>query len=80
MIWTITASQAGVATEMIFSYKKVSDFEKALIRFYCSFDKLMITLPFVAYGIFRCLYLVYNKSMGEISEGLFLRDWHLFST
>jgi 4-hydroxybenzoate polyprenyltransferase len=36
-------------------------------------DKLMVTLPFVIYGIFRCLYLVYHKSMGEIPEE-FLRD------
>jgi 4-hydroxybenzoate polyprenyltransferase len=36
--------------------------------------KLMITLPFVVYGIFRCLFLVYNKSMGEIPEEMFLRD------
>jgi|WetSurMetagenome_2_1015567.scaffolds.fasta_scaffold32032_3 4-hydroxybenzoate polyprenyltransferase len=38
-------------------------------------DKLMITLPFVVYGIFRYLYLVYNKRMGENPEESFLRDW-----
>lgn len=36
-------------------------------------DKLMVTLPFVAYGIFRYLYLIYNSGMGEIPEE-FLRD------
>jgi 4-hydroxybenzoate polyprenyltransferase len=38
-------------------------------------DKLMFTLPFVAYGIFRYLYLLYNKKMAGVPEEEFLRDW-----
>jgi 4-hydroxybenzoate polyprenyltransferase len=34
-------------------------------------NKLMITLPFVVYGIFRCLYLIYNSGMGEIPTDFF---------
>ncbi|HRU38339.1 MAG TPA: decaprenyl-phosphate phosphoribosyltransferase [Candidatus Goldiibacteriota bacterium] len=35
---------------------------------------LMLTIPFVLYGIFRYLYLVHKKNMGGSPETVFLRD------
>lgn len=37
-------------------------------------DNLVFTVPFVLYGIFRYLYLVYKKGLGESPEGIFLLD------
>jgi len=34
----------------------------------------MVTIPFVAYGIFRYLYLVYLKNRGETPEEVLLTD------
>lgn len=36
-----------------------------------------LTLPFVLYGIFRYLYLIYGKSQGEEPEALLIRDFPL---
>jgi 4-hydroxybenzoate polyprenyltransferase len=35
---------------------------------------LMLTIPFVLYGIFRYLYLIYKKNMGGAPETVFLKD------
>jgi 4-hydroxybenzoate polyprenyltransferase len=40
-------------------------------------DKLMFTIPFVLYGIFRYLYLVHMKNEGGSPENLFITDRHL---
>ncbi|MBD3371030.1 decaprenyl-phosphate phosphoribosyltransferase [Candidatus Fermentibacteria bacterium] len=37
-------------------------------------DKLWLTIPFVAYGIFRYQYLVHQKGLGGAPEKLLLRD------
>jgi 4-hydroxybenzoate polyprenyltransferase len=37
-------------------------------------DQLIYTLPFVVFGIFRYLYLVYRKEEGGSPEGLLLND------
>ena len=37
-------------------------------------NTMMVTIPFVAYGIFRYLYLLYVKGEGEIPEIILLRD------
>jgi hypothetical protein len=35
---------------------------------------MMLTIPFVLYGIFRYLYLVYQKNEGSSPEEVLLRD------
>lgn len=35
---------------------------------------LVVTVPFVLYGIFRYLYLIYRKGLGDSPEGIFLLD------
>ena len=35
---------------------------------------LMLTVPFVLYGIFRYLYLVHKKNLGGSPEAVFLKD------
>ena len=37
-------------------------------------DLFMLTIPFVIYGIFRYLYLVHNKNMGESPDEVLLKD------
>ena len=37
-------------------------------------DWMGITIPFVVYGVFRCLYLVYQKGQGQNPTALVLRD------
>jgi hypothetical protein len=41
---------------------------------------LMITIPFVAYGVFRYLYLIFEKKEGESPEKILLKDTPLFAT
>lgn len=40
-------------------------------------NMMPLTLPFVLYGIFRYLYLIYGKSQGEEPEALLIRDFPL---
>jgi len=35
---------------------------------------MMLTIPFVIYGVFRYLYLVHVKELGGEPEELFLKD------
>jgi len=37
-------------------------------------EYFMLTIPFVIYGIFRYLYLVHNKELGESTEEILLKD------
>jgi len=37
-------------------------------------ERLVLTLPFFLYGVFRYLYLVYEKGAGSSPEDIFLRD------
>ncbi len=41
---------------------------------------MMLTIPFVIYGVFRYLYLVHVKGAGGAPEDLLLSDWALMST
>lgn len=43
-------------------------------------NSMMLTVPFVAYGLFRYLYLGYRKDMGESPEELLVRDPALLVT
>ena len=43
-------------------------------------NSMMLTIPFVAYGLFRYLYLGYRKGMGESPEELLIRDPALLVT
>ena len=43
-------------------------------------NSMMLTIPFVAYGLFRYLYLGYKNDMGESPEELLVRDTALLVT
>ena len=43
-------------------------------------DLMIWTLPFVLFGIFRYLYLVYRREEGGSPEALFLQDWPLLAS
>ncbi|MFW6174507.1 MAG: UbiA prenyltransferase family protein [Chloroflexota bacterium] len=43
-------------------------------------DSMMFTIPFVAYGLFRYLYLVHQKGMGQSPEDMLLQDRPLLAT
>jgi len=42
--------------------------------------RLMVTIPFVLYGMFRYLYLVYMRMEGGSPEEVLLRDRHMLAT
>ena len=42
--------------------------------------RLMVTIPFVLYGMFRYLYLVYMRMEGGSPEEVLLRDRHILAT
>ena len=39
--------------------------------------RLMVTIPFVLYGVFRYLYLIYVQGEGGSPEEVLLRDPHI---
>jgi 4-hydroxybenzoate polyprenyltransferase len=43
-------------------------------------DRLSITIPFVLYGIFRYLYLIYMRMQGGSPEEVLLSDRHMLAT
>ena len=40
-------------------------------------NSMMLTIPFVAYGIMRYLYLIHVRGAGETPEEILIRDWPL---
>jgi hypothetical protein len=40
-------------------------------------DAMMLTIPFVLYGLLRYLYLVHQRNEGGSPEEILLRDWPL---
>ncbi|CAN5599735.1 decaprenyl-phosphate phosphoribosyltransferase [soil metagenome] len=63
---TITA--AGT----ILSYALYTGADKTITVFHT--DKLIYTTPFVIFGIFRYLYLLHNKNLGENPAGIVTKD------
>ena len=63
----------GTTTAMtLLSYSLYTMSPETLEKFHT--DNLKLTIPFVFYGVFRYLYLVYNKSQGGSPERVLLRD------
>ena len=60
------------ATGTIISYALYTVSEKAISAFHS--DKLIYTTPFVIYGIFRYLYLLHQKNMGESPTSIVTKD------
>ena len=60
------------ATGTILSYALYTVSEKALTSFHS--DKLIYTTPFVIYGIFRYLYLLHQKNLGESPTQIVTKD------
>ncbi len=60
------------ATGTIISYALYTASEKAIQSFHT--DKLIYTTPFVIYGIFRYLYLLHQKNLGESPTQIVTKD------
>ncbi|MBS1552278.1 MAG: decaprenyl-phosphate phosphoribosyltransferase [Bacteroidetes bacterium] len=60
------------ATGTIISYALYTVSEKAINAFHS--DKLIYTTPFVLYGIFRYLYLLHQKNLGESPTQIVTKD------
>jgi len=60
------------ATGTIISYALYTVSEKAISSFHS--DKLIYTTPFVIYGIFRYLYLLHQKNLGESPTQIVTKD------
>lgn len=60
------------ATGTIISYAMYTVSEKAISAFHS--DKLIYTTPFVLYGIFRYLYLLHQKNLGESPTTIVTKD------
>lgn len=60
------------ATGAILSYALYTVSDKAIVTF--NSDKLIYTTPFVIYGIFRYLYLIHKKNLGESPTQIVTKD------
>lgn len=60
------------ATGTIISYAMYTVSDKAISAFHS--DKLIYTTPFVLYGIFRYLYLLHQKNLGESPTTIVTKD------
>lgn len=60
------------ATGTIISYALYTVSEKAILAFHS--DKLIYTTPFVIYGIFRYLYLLHQRNLGESPTQIVTKD------
>ena len=65
MIAVVTSSTLVIYSLYTFS-------EQTIMRLHTKF--MPVTIPFVCYGIFRYLYLVYQKKLGGSPEILFVKD------
>lgn len=60
------------ATGTIICYALYTVSQKAILTFHT--DKLIYTTPFVIYGIFRYLYLIHKKNLGESPTQVMTKD------
>ncbi len=60
------------ATGTILSYALYTASDKTITTFHT--DKLIYTTPFVIYGIFRYLYLIHKKNLGENPASIVTKD------
>lgn len=60
------------ATASIISYTLYTQAEETVRKF--GTGSLIYTVPFVVYGVFRYLYLIYQKNQGESPSEVFLTD------
>lgn len=61
-----------VTSSVLITYSLYTMSEETVTRF--GTRDLIFTIPFVLYGIFRFLYLIYRKDLGDSPEGLLLLD------
>lgn len=61
-----------VTSSVLITYSLYTMSQETVERF--GSRDLIFTIPFVLYGIFRFLYLVYRKDLGDSPEGLLLLD------
>jgi hypothetical protein len=63
---------AVATSSTVLSYALYTISEETIQRFHTT--ALKYTIPFVMYGIFRYLYLIYLKNQGEEPENILIRD------
>ncbi|MGC8971547.1 MAG: decaprenyl-phosphate phosphoribosyltransferase [bacterium] len=61
-----------VTSSILITYSLYTTSQETVERF--GTRNLIFTIPFVLYGIFRYLYLIYKKGLGDSPEGIFLLD------
>lgn len=66
-----------VTTSCLMSYALYTLDDKTVDKF--GNQNLLWTLPFVIYGLFRYVYLVYNKNCGETPETVIIKDRSLLA-
>jgi 4-hydroxybenzoate polyprenyltransferase len=67
---------SAVAGSTVMAYALYTLWPETIAKFGTHY--LVYTIPFVLYGIFRYLYLIYRKEKGGEPEELLLTDWPLF--
>jgi len=69
---------AIVTAAVIVTYSLYTLAPETVVKFHT--QKLILTVPFVLFGLFRFLYLVYNEEEGGSAETIMLTDWPLIVT
>lgn len=69
---------AIVTAAVIVTYSLYTLAPETVLKFHT--QKLILTVPFVLFGLFRFLYLVYNEDEGGSAETIMLTDWPLILT
>jgi 4-hydroxybenzoate polyprenyltransferase len=82
---TFMAATGTLITYSLFTFNEISvsrnlGFSTLLPETLATPKWLMVTIPLVVYGVFRYLYLIYEKKEGESPERVLLQDLPLLST